>query len=77
MASLRRPSEAQSRPGRTCLPLLGMCWQAVISITVEVLGWRGLVTYYVLFFIPLESRRVTRSSTEDRSGEAPRIRGDS
>ena len=44
---------------------------------MEVLGWRGLVTYYVLFFIPLESRRVTRSSTEDRSGEAPRIRGDS
>jgi len=28
-------------------------------LTVEVLGWRGLVTYYVLFFIHLESRRVT------------------
>ena len=27
--------------------------------TVEVLTWRGLVTYYVLFFIQLESRRVT------------------
>jgi hypothetical protein len=26
--------------------------------TVEVLGWRGLVTYYVLFFLHLESRRV-------------------
>ena len=26
---------------------------------VEVLTWRGLVTYYVLFFIHLESRRVT------------------
>jgi putative transposase len=26
--------------------------------TVEVLTWRGLVTYYVLFFIHLESRRV-------------------
>ena len=25
---------------------------------VEVLTWRGLVTYYVLFFIHLESRRV-------------------
>ena len=24
--------------------------------TVEVLSWRGLVTYYVLFFIHLESR---------------------
>ena len=27
-------------------------------ITAEVLSWRGLVTYYVLFFIELESRRV-------------------
>jgi len=27
--------------------------------TVEVLTWRGLVTYYVLFFIAIGSRRVT------------------
>ena len=27
--------------------------------TVEVLTWRGLTTYYVLFFIHLESRRVS------------------
>lgn len=27
--------------------------------TVEVLSWRGLLTYYVLFFIHLESRRVS------------------
>ena len=27
--------------------------------TVEVLTWRGLVTYYVLFFIHLEGRRVS------------------
>jgi putative transposase len=38
--------------------------------TVEVLTWRGLVTYYVLFFIHLESRRVclagvTRHPTEE------------
>jgi hypothetical protein len=26
--------------------------------TVEVLSWRGLVTYYVLFFLHLETRRV-------------------
>jgi putative transposase len=37
--------------------------------TVEVLTWRGLVTYYVLFFIHLESRQVslagmTRHPTE-------------
>ena len=27
--------------------------------TVEVLTWKGLATYYVLFFIHLESRRVS------------------
>jgi hypothetical protein len=27
--------------------------------TVEVLTWRGLVTYYVLFFVHLDSRRVS------------------
>ena len=27
--------------------------------TVEVLTWRGLTTYYVLFFLHLESRRIT------------------
>jgi hypothetical protein len=27
--------------------------------TVEVLTWRGFATYYVLFFIHLESRRVS------------------
>jgi hypothetical protein len=27
--------------------------------TVEVLTWKGLATYYVLFFIQLETRRVT------------------
>lgn len=27
--------------------------------TVEVLNWRGLATYYVLFFLHLETRRVT------------------
>jgi len=38
--------------------------------TVEVLTWRGLVTYYVLFFLKLETRRVslagiTRHPTEE------------
>src|SRR4051794_20714303 len=27
--------------------------------TVEVLTWRGLLTYYVLFFLHLETRRIT------------------
>jgi len=34
--------------------------------TVEVLTWRGLVTYYVLFFIHLESRRVSIAGITDR-----------
>src|SRR3954467_5700232 len=38
--------------------------------TVEVLTWRGLATYYVLFFLHLETRRITlagitRHPTED------------
>jgi hypothetical protein len=33
--------------------------------TVEVLTWRGLVTYYVLFFIHLESRKVSIAGITD------------
>jgi len=33
--------------------------------TVEVLTWRGLVTYYVLFFIRLDSRRVSIAGITD------------
>jgi hypothetical protein len=35
--------------------------------TVEVLTWRGLVTYYVLFFIHLESRRVSVAGEDETS----------
>jgi hypothetical protein len=38
--------------------------------TVEVLSWRGLVTYYVLFFLPLESRRVTIAGITKHPDEA-------
>ena len=34
--------------------------------TVEVLTWRGLVTYYVLFFLHLETRRVTIAGITDQ-----------
>jgi putative transposase len=37
--------------------------------TVEVLTWRGLVTYYVLFFIHLESRRVDIAGITDHPNE--------
>jgi hypothetical protein len=33
--------------------------------TVEVLTWRGLVTYYVLFFIHLGSQRVSLAGITD------------
>jgi len=39
--------------------------------TVEVLTWRGLVTYYVLFFLHLETRRVSLAgshATQARNG---------
>src|SRR5207248_3756907 len=35
--------------------------------TVEVLTWRGLVTYYVLFFIHLDSRRVSLAGVTDHA----------
>ncbi len=35
--------------------------------TVEVLKWRGLVTYHVLFFIHLETRRVSKQLQRRRS----------
>jgi hypothetical protein len=41
--------------------------------TVEVLTWRGLATYYVLFFLHLETRRVILAGiTRHRLG--PRLR---
>jgi len=38
--------------------------------TVEILSWRGLVTYYVLFFLHLESRRVTVAGITRHPDEA-------
>ena len=38
--------------------------------TVELLTWRGLVTYYVLFFIHLESRRVSLAGITRHPDEA-------
>jgi putative transposase len=37
--------------------------------TVEVLTWRGLVTYYVLFFLQLETRRVTIAGITNHPNE--------
>ena len=38
--------------------------------TVEVLTWRGLATYYVLFFIHLETRRITLAGITQHPTEA-------
>jgi hypothetical protein len=38
--------------------------------TAEVLTWRGLVTYYVLFFLHLESRRVSLAGITRHPDEA-------
>src|SRR4051812_9367924 len=37
--------------------------------TVEVLTWRGLVTYYVLFFLHLQTRKVTVAGTTRHPNE--------
>ena len=40
--------------------MLDIRWYRFLHFfTVEVLTWRGLITYYVLFIIHLESRRVS------------------
>src|SRR3954449_12850679 len=50
---------ASTRPhGRHSFGPIWRCWRGPIFFTAEVLTLRGLVTYYVLFFIHLESRRV-------------------
>jgi putative transposase len=38
--------------------------------TVEILTWRGLATYYVLFFIHLETRRITLAGITRHPTEA-------
>jgi hypothetical protein len=77
------PARAASRVGVALAPKRSQstAWKDFISahmavlagtnfFTVEDLSWRGLVTYYVLFFLQLETRRVTlggptRHPTED------------
>jgi hypothetical protein len=46
------------RVGRSSSGRTWRCWPEPISSRLEVLTWRGLVTYYVLFFIAVGTRRV-------------------
>jgi putative transposase len=54
---------ARKRSGNTTWKDFIAAHMAVLAgadfFTVEVLTWRGLVTYYVLFFLHLETRRVS------------------
>jgi putative transposase len=43
---------------------------AIDFFTVEVLTWRGLATYYVLFFLHLETRRLTLAGITRHPTEA-------
>ena len=53
------PKRSQSTTWRDFIRAHMAVLAGVDFFTVEVLTWKGLVTYYVLFFIQLESRRVT------------------
>ena len=59
MASRQSRNGAKTQGGRNSSNRIWPCWPGSTSLPVEVLTWRGMVTYYVLFFIHLESRRVS------------------
>jgi hypothetical protein len=64
------PKRSQNTTWRISSPLRWPSWQGTDFFTVEVLTWRGLATYYVLFFIHLESRRVSLAGlTKHPTGE--------
>lgn len=57
----RDRASSQTKPGHNVERFPGCSYECAGGMdffTVEVLRWRGLVTYYVLFFLHLESRRV-------------------
>ena len=59
---LRIPFDGLDRPSTQAKPeyyLAGFHCLPHGRPAVEVLTWRGLATYYVLFFIHLESRRIS------------------
>jgi putative transposase len=53
------PKRSQNTTGKDFIAAHMAVLSGTDFFTVEVLTWRGLVTYYVLFFLHLESRRVT------------------
>ena len=59
------PERSKTPPGGTSCDGTWTFSPAPTSLPVEVLTWRGLVTYYVLFFIHLDSRRVSIAGITD------------
>src|SRR5262245_56231302 len=57
--SLQHRSGVARRPGRNFIRSHMDVLAGADFFTVEVLTWRGLVTYYVLFFIEVGCRRVS------------------
>src|SRR5438876_9280559 len=54
----RLPSGSRRRVGKTLSVLTWRCWWRPTSSQWKCLRLKGLITYYVLFFIHLESRRI-------------------
>src|ERR1700676_2811560 len=54
----RLPSGSKQRVGKTLSALTWRFWQQPTSSRWKCLTLKGLMTYYVLFFIHLESRRI-------------------
>ena len=66
----RRHQSASARPpGQPSFEPTWRCWLGPNFFTAEVLTLRGVVTYYVLFFIHLESRRVAVAGITVHSDE--------
>lgn len=53
------PKRSQHMTGKTFIRRHMAVMTGIDFFTVEVLTWRGLVTYYVLLLLQLETRRVT------------------
>src|SRR5258705_12260892 len=65
----RRPKRSQNTTWKEFIRSHMAVLAGIDFFTVEVLTWRGLVTYYVLFFIHLETRRVTIAGITDQPEE--------
>jgi len=68
MASLLHRNGVGPPPGPTFIHRHRAVLAGTDFFTVEVLTWRGLVTWYVLFFLHLDSRKVTIGGMTEHPG---------